>query len=160
MLSSTPYTMITFMIGGQALVFAAIVLLVYTIVRDVRSRLDSVIPVRFAAGEIVFRQGDVADRLFIIGTGEVEAIREDPDKGEVVLGKLGPEDYFGEGAILADTTRSATIRAITDVEAISIHRSDFRSLYSALPHLREDMQAEHARRRKSAGEAISGAEGT
>jgi CRP-like cAMP-binding protein len=148
MLRSTPYTMIGFLVVGQAFIYAAIVIFAVTVVRDLRSRLDHIAAQHFKQGETIFRQGDPADCMYIISKGEVEAVHEDAEKGEVVIDRLGPEDYFGETAIFRDTPRMATLRALTDVEALVIHRSDFKSLYTHLPRLRERVHAEYERRKE------------
>ncbi len=144
---STPYTMIAFLGGGQLLLFAGAAIYVYVMAADIKSRLESVVEKHVKAGEIVFRQGDFPDRLYVIGKGEVEVIREDPLHGEVPLARLGPGEVFGEMGILGNTPRSATIRAAADLELLSIHRSYFSSLFSYLPSLREGILAVYQRRR-------------
>jgi CRP-like cAMP-binding protein len=43
-------------------------------------------------------------------------------------------------AMLADTTRNATVRAATDVEVLAIHREDFTSLHGSIPALQHSIQ--------------------
>lgn len=154
-LNSTPYTMVLFLMGGQLLLVVSLIIFVVVVVRDVRSRLESVVARRFAKDDLIFRQGDLAEYFYIISEGEVEAVREDPIKGEIVLGRLGPEEYFGEGAILTNLPYQATARAVTDVEALVIHRSDFGSFYEHLPQWRERLHAEHERRKELLEQALS-----
>ena len=133
----TPYTMVLFMMVGQGLILLAAGCFGYAVLSGVRARLRSIVEKRYKAGDIIFRQGDYPDRLYVIGKGEVDVIRETPGKDDVVLVRLGKDQFFGEIGILSDTPRSATIRAATDVEVLSIHRSYFTSLFSYLPVLRE-----------------------
>src|SRR5262245_5560382 len=98
---STPYTMVVFLLGGSLLLLAAVTVFGWVLWRDLRSELESIIPKRFAPGEQIFRQGDPAEHVFVIIKGKVEAIFSDPVKGDVVLGHLGPQEYFGETAILS-----------------------------------------------------------
>jgi len=149
MLKSTPYTMILFVMGGQTLIFLAIALFVYAMVGDLKARLESVVEKRFKQGEVIFRQGDIGDRLYVIAKGEVEVVREDPEKGETVLARLGPGEYFGEMALLSKAPRNATIRAVTDVETLTIHRDDFSSLYTHIPALRQSIEAVMKQRRSA-----------
>jgi hypothetical protein len=133
----TPYTMVLFMMAGQGLILLAAGCFVYAVWAGVRARLRSIVEKKYEAGAVVFRQGDKADRLYVIGKGEAEVIRETPGQPDVVLVRLGEGQFFGEIGILGDTPRTATVRAATDLEVLSIHRSYFTSLYSYLPMLRE-----------------------
>ena len=69
----------------------------------------------FDVGEVVFRQGDLADHLYMILDGEAEIVQESAS-GERVLTRLGPGDYFGEIALLGSdraARRCAASRAWT-----------------------------------------------
>ncbi len=63
-------------------------------------------PVDVAAGQVVFTQGDVGDRYYVIESGEAEVVGD----GRVVA-TLGPGEGFGEIALLRRTRRTATVRA-------------------------------------------------
>jgi MFS family permease len=68
-----------------------------------------------AAGEVVIRQGEPADRFFIIESGAFEVTQTaESDGGIRRLRTLGPDEVFGERGILAKTPRSATVTATTD----------------------------------------------
>ena len=77
-------------------------------------------PVRLAAGEEIFRQGDVGDRYYIVSEGEVEVVADG-----TVVAVTGPGGYFGEIALLRDVPRTATVRAKGDVELEALDRDDF-----------------------------------
>jgi hypothetical protein len=144
---STPYTMVIFLGGGSALLMTAVVVFGWTIWKDLQARLHSIVIRQFAPGEIIFRQGDPAEHVFVMTKGQVEAVYADPAKGEVLLGRLGPDDIFGEAAILSRLPRQVTTRAVGDVELLVIHRTDFLRLYASLPRLRRRIEAELARRK-------------
>jgi MFS family permease len=84
------------------------------------SLAGSLVPVRVAAGEELFRQGDIGDRYYIVADGEVEIVAD----GRVVA-VTGPGGYFGEIALLRDIPRTATVRAKDDVELRALDRDDF-----------------------------------
>jgi CRP-like cAMP-binding protein len=79
---------------------------------------------RFAAGEVLFRQGDPSDFVVLIRSGEVEVLRETSHE-PVPLGTVGSGEHVGEMGVLECQPRSATVRALNDVEADLIGRGAF-----------------------------------
>ena len=100
-------------------------------------RSGAVLPMRYAAGEVIVRQGEPGGRFYVITDGEVEVVKEQPDGGEVTLARLGPGRYFGEIALMRATRRTATVRAVTDVGVLGIARRDFTALVEHLPQFRD-----------------------
>ena len=66
--------------------------------------------------------------LWQVIKGEAEASQRGPDGSQVVINRFGPGDYFGESGLLNDAPRTATVRALTDVTAMSLDRETFGSL--------------------------------
>ncbi len=81
--------------------------------------------VSFAAGEVIVAEGDPADRFYIITRGEVAISRRSAEGDEVKLAKLGRGQFFGEVGILAETRRTATVRAVGDVELTALTWQEF-----------------------------------
>jgi NTE family protein len=78
-----------------------------------------------ARGDVLMRQGDAADALFIVVTGRFEvriAGRDD------VVAEIGPGSPIGEIAFLAGGTRTATVRATRDSVVLKLSRADFDEL--------------------------------
>ena len=94
----------------------------------------------YRAGETVIRQGDPSDRFYIITAGEVTVSQRDEAGREAVLATLGPGQFFGEVGLLADTPRTASVRAgsdravhaETDLEVLALDREAFRGLVEAV----------------------------
>ena len=86
----------------------------------------------FEPGDIVFRQGDLGDSVYVIEDGECEVLREDGGS-EKILATLGRGDYFGEMALLADKSRNATIRARSAMKVLIIPKRDFNKLKESVP---------------------------
>jgi NADH dehydrogenase len=106
----------------------------------------------FEPGDMVFRQGDVGDSVYVIELGECEVLRE-KDGSEEILATLGRGDYFGEMALLSDQTRNATIRARSAVNVLIIPKHDFNKLRESVPAF-GDVFSELAKRRAGAGSVI------
>jgi CRP-like cAMP-binding protein len=86
----------------------------------VASRLE---PLRFAAGQVIVHQGGPADRLYILRHGSVELLRDG-----AVAARLGPGDSFGDLGLLGEAPQSATVRAASSVDAVSLSRQAFAEL--------------------------------
>ena len=74
----------------------------------------------FAPGDTIVAEGDLADRFYVIARGEVAISRRSPEGDEIKLARLGRGQFFGEVGILAETRRTATVRAIGDVELLGL----------------------------------------
>jgi CRP/FNR family transcriptional regulator, cyclic AMP receptor protein len=86
------------------------------------------VPRRFAAHQVIFREGDASDTCYVVESGHARAVREHGDGRSIALAHFGPGDIFGELAMFDDELRSATIEAIEDITAIAILGSDMRRL--------------------------------
>jgi CRP-like cAMP-binding protein len=92
----------------------------------------------FRSGDVVTRQGDTGDQLFVIWDGLVEVVHEeaphDPAPRTVV--NLGQGQVFGEMALVDYGPRSATIRVISDRAKVqTIQRDAFMALCESQTHL-------------------------
>ena len=91
-------------------------------------------PVRFEADHMVCQSGVRADAAFVILSGTAEQI--DGLNGATRVQRiLGPATLIGELALFIDTTYHVTIRARTDVEALSLTRDRFRRALMEIPAL-------------------------
>jgi len=78
----------------------------------------------YSDGEVIIRQGEAGDCMYEIQGGKVEVIQEKSGK-EVRLAVLGKGDFFGEMAIFEHDVRSATVRALGEVRALTIDKRTF-----------------------------------
>jgi CRP-like cAMP-binding protein len=85
-------------------------------------------------GETIVRQGEVGDCMYVIEAGEVEVVHESGDE-ETRLAVLGAGDFFGEMAVFDRAQRSATVRALGDVQALTIDKTTFLRRISQDPTL-------------------------
>ncbi|MCP5522215.1 MAG: cyclic nucleotide-binding domain-containing protein [Verrucomicrobiales bacterium] len=77
---------------------------------------------RYADGEIIIREGDEEDCLYVIQSGEVE-VSQTVEGREVPLARLGKDDFFGETALFTRCKRTATVKARGEVRALTVDRS-------------------------------------
>jgi CRP-like cAMP-binding protein len=75
----------------------------------------------WADGEVIVRQGEVGNSMFVVQAGEVEVLRETED-GEVRLAILGAGDFFGEMSIFEHEVRSATVRARGEARVLTVDK--------------------------------------
>ncbi len=90
----------------------------------------------FAAGEIVFHEGDLADTIHFVVEGRVVASRSSVDGDRFAYAVVGPGEAFGEMAMLApDRRRSATIQAVEATVTRALGYDDFERLRAGHPRI-------------------------
>jgi CRP/FNR family cyclic AMP-dependent transcriptional regulator len=75
----------------------------------------------YSDGEVIVRQGDVGDCMYVVQSGRVEVIQA-TDVGEQHLAFLETGDFFGEMAVFEKETRSATVRATGEARALKVDK--------------------------------------
>jgi ABC-type bacteriocin/lantibiotic exporter with double-glycine peptidase domain/CRP-like cAMP-binding protein len=85
-----------------------------------------------AAGTEVVHQGDPGERLFIVESGRLEAVRSD-NGTEARIGFLSTGDLFGERSLVTGEPCVATVRALTDSRLWSLGHADFTWLSEEVP---------------------------
>lgn len=85
-----------------------------------------VLPV--GAGEVLFEQGTLGNRIYVMDQGAIDLIRRHPDGTEELLRTARPGDYFGEMGALFSLPRSATARAAVDSSVIGYTVRRFKEL--------------------------------
>ncbi len=90
--------------------------------------------VLYRAGEVLFRQGDVGDAAFVILSGRADVV-VDGSAGPVKVAEIDENAIVGEIAILCDIARTATVIAVTQVEALRISKESFVKLLADFPEM-------------------------
>ena len=118
-------------------------------------------------GEAIVRQGELGDCMYVIQQGTVEVLREEAGR-TFRLTRLGAGEIFGEMALCEKEPRSATVRAVGEVRALTVDKRTFlrrvqedpslafhvlkamsgriRSLDIEVARLREQLRAGHTER--------------
>jgi CRP/FNR family transcriptional regulator, cyclic AMP receptor protein len=94
-----------------------------------------------AAGKRLVSEGRFGYEFFVIQNGTAEVVR-----GEQHVADLGPGDFFGEMALLGDTTRNADVISSSEMTALVMTDSAFRHLARQMPDVAEEIRAACRRR--------------
>jgi CRP/FNR family transcriptional regulator, cyclic AMP receptor protein len=101
---------------------------------DDRVRLAEVVDLRtLQAGDTLFKAGEPGDSLFVVRSGEVELFIKDKTGQKIVLTIAGPNEIFGELALLDRGARTATAIALSDSELLELDREDLLLLFEKTP---------------------------
>src|SRR5215469_1130751 len=68
----------------------------------------------FHAGDIVVREGEPGNRMFIVYSGRVEIVKHLAQPHETVLAVFGPKNFVGEMSMIECVDRSASVRAVDE----------------------------------------------
>lgn len=107
--------------------------------------------VPFVTGQVLAAQGAPGEEFLIIVQGSVEVRRNDTP-----LTTQGPGDHVGEMSLLDGEPRSATVMAVSDGEALVVHRRDFDYLVDTVPKLARKLLANLSRRLRAADRRLVG----
>ena len=90
---------------------------------------------QFMPGEVIIREGEVGEELFLISEGEVEIDREGRE-----VARLGPGDFFGELALMSGNPRNANVVAKRPVDTYVLGKDDFDAAIQASTSFREQLR--------------------
>ena len=77
---------------------------------------------KFGPGELIVEEGHTGNGLYLIVSGNVEAIKGLGTEQQQIVNKLGAGEVFGEMALLGEWPRTATVRTVDNVECLGIDR--------------------------------------
>ncbi|MDX6767121.1 MAG: cyclic nucleotide-binding domain-containing protein [Candidatus Methylacidiphilales bacterium] len=96
-------------------------------------------------GEVIVREGDPGEELFIVGGGEVEVVVGHGSGQPVRLAVLGQQECFGEMCVIEPMMRSATVVAIDSAMLYALGSTTFNKVYALFPHYQAVIMANLAR---------------
>jgi CRP/FNR family cyclic AMP-dependent transcriptional regulator len=108
-----------------------------------------------ARGHVVFREGDIGDRLFVVLDGKVKISRTASDGRENLLSVLGPGEMFGELSLFDPGARTATATTITDSRLASLDHDDLRPWLTGRPEVATHLLRALAQRLRRTNEAMA-----
>ncbi|GAB6064091.1 cyclic nucleotide-binding domain-containing protein [Deferrisoma palaeochoriense] len=101
-----------------------------------RKVLQKTVPRNLTMGEVLFRQGDPGDSIFVVTQGVVRVEREG-----TVLAELGEGTFLGEAAFFSHQPRNADVVAVTPAELLEIRRRDMEELIDRHPGVADALHA-------------------
>lgn len=122
--------------------------------RQLRS-IAKILTIRdYHEGDAIITQGKGGQGLFVVAKGTAKAIRSQTDGSEVEVNQFGPDDFFGELALLDDGVRTASVIATSEVQCLILTRLDFQGVLRGDPEMSIIILQELARRFRRALESM------
>lgn len=103
-------------------------------------------PIEIPAGHLVFQEGDLAEDLYLVGTGTVMVFRDAVGVPVQTLAHLRRGDFFGEMGLLCDIERSASVRATEPSRILKIHKQELFDVLDQHPDIKRRLQMTAAQR--------------
>jgi len=91
----------------------------------------------YGPGEVIIRQGDAGDELFVVVRGHVSVLVGRAGGSVAELTRLGPGAFFGELSLITGERRTATVRAVLQTELLAVGKAAFSEILTHAPELAE-----------------------
>lgn len=95
---------------------------------DINHLVDYMDRANFSKGETIIKEGELGEWFFIVRSGQIKVCIKKWLRGLSKVATLGPEDFFGEMALVNEEPRSATLIAEEDSTCFMLYKSKFESL--------------------------------
>lgn len=93
-------------------------------------------PLQLPAGAVLMREGEVADRCYVVVEGRLRVDRKGPDGLDVPVDEIGPDEIVGELGLLRSAPRNATVTALEPSRLMALDGADFLALVGEGAELR------------------------
>jgi len=95
--------------------------------------------VNLQSGEILFREGDAGEHMYIVVSGDLEILMAPNTDNELILNRVPQGEYIGEMSLITGAPRTASVRAHGDVVLLSMSRAQLMDLLQSHPQLASTM---------------------
>ena len=95
--------------------------------------------VNLKSGEILFREGDPGENMYIVVSGDLEILMAPDTDNELILNRVPQGEYIGEMSLVTGAPRTASVRAHGDVVLLSMSRAQLLDLLHLHPQLASTM---------------------
>ncbi|MBI5876240.1 MAG: cyclic nucleotide-binding domain-containing protein [Chloroflexi bacterium] len=97
--------------------------------------------------EVIFREGETAERFYLVESGQLSANCNVPG-GQQFLGYYVAGDVFGATSLVESTPRRETVDAVSQVSLLFLARADFLEFYNEYPEIQREIDAGIVQRSK------------
>jgi CRP-like cAMP-binding protein len=115
----------------------------------------SMVEVQLERGEVLFREGDTGDRVYVVIDGKVKLGRTSSDGRENLLALLGPGQMFGELSLFDPGPRSATVTAVTDTVLLSLANEDMLTWLTGRPEVARGLLLQLGQRLRRSNDTLA-----
>lgn len=102
---------------------------------------DKLVYAPYLAGDVITRQGNHAQWLYILESGMVDVVRETADNQRIPLNRLGADSIFGEMSLMTGDPRMATVVAASDAVCYRLDKASFETILLSRPQVVEELTA-------------------
>eukprot|EP01062_Namystynia_karyoxenos_P065900 TRINITY_DN59952_c0_g1_i1.p1 TRINITY_DN59952_c0_g1~~TRINITY_DN59952_c0_g1_i1.p1 ORF type:complete len:1033 (+),score=216.74 TRINITY_DN59952_c0_g1_i1:134-3232(+) len=103
---------------------------------------EALVNMVYGPGQYIIKAGEIGEEMFFLGHGYADVIS--PDGTYLITIKKG--GFFGEVALLVDTKRTASVRALTYCDCFRLDKVDFHAILDSFPDFKESVQSEIQKR--------------
>lgn len=120
-----------------------------------KALFESMVPVELTRGDVLFREGEPGDRLYVIAQGKIKLGRRSSDGRENLLSILGPGEMFGELSLFDPGPRTATASSVSDALVYELRHQALVQWIAAHPNVATTLLGALARRLRRTNETLA-----
>jgi len=120
-----------------------------------KALFESMVPVELTRGDVLFREGEPGDRLYVIAQGKIKLGRRSSDGRENLLSILGPGEMFGELSLFDPGPRTATASSVSDALCYELRHQALVQWVAAHPNVATTLLGALARRLRRTNETLA-----
>ena len=122
---------------------------------DAEALLTQMSPVRMERGDILFREGESGDSLYVIGEGKIKLGRSSSDGRENLVAILGPGEMFGELSLFDPGPRTMTATAVAETQLMGLGNDSLTGLLTGRPEVAKALLGALAKRLRRTNEHLA-----
>ena len=115
----------------------------------------SMVALKLNKGQILFKEGEEGDRLYVVVHGKIKLGTTSADGRENLLSILGPGEMFGELSLFDPEPRTSTATAVTDVRLVSLAHDAVMGLVTSSPQTSLELLRRLAQRLRKSNEVLA-----